>query len=230
MTTPGLITPTLGATLEAYARGATQNLHVALPGTVLEYDPATNTADIELQVSDSYEDDEGAIVKEEYPTLIAVPIVFPRSKKAFFAWEVERGDRVAVMFASQAIDQWLGSGVKSAPGDLRRHDLSHAFAVPGLYPMTEPVPAGDRQAGGAALGVPGGPQIRFTPTGIKLGSAAATKAVALAQPIQTAFAALWTALDQVPVTKPVAAALAALAPFTWATLTSAVASSKVASE
>jgi Phage protein Gp138 N-terminal domain len=227
--TPGLITPTLAEMLEEYARGATQNLHVALPGTVLEYDPATNTADIELQVSDSYEDDEGEIVAETYPPLIGVPVVFPRAKKAFFAWEVERGDRVAVMFASQAIDQWLGTGTQSAPGDLRRHDLSHAFAVPGLYPMTEPVPAGDRQAGGAALGVPGGPQIRFTPTGIKLGSAA-TKALALAEPIQTAFTALWAALDQVPVTKPVAVALAALAPFTWAALTSAVASSKVTSE
>lgn len=225
----GLITPTLGAILDEYAKAATQNLHVALPGTVLEYDPATNLADIELQVTDSYENDEGEIVREEYPTLIGVPIVFPRSKKAFFAWEVEKGDRVAVMFASQAIDQWLGTGSKSAPGDLRRHDLSHAFAVPGLYPMTEPVPPSDRQAGGAAIGVPGGPQIRFTSTGIKLGSAA-TKAVALAEPIQTAFAALWTALDQVAVTKPVAVALAALAPFTWAALTSAVASSKVTSE
>jgi hypothetical protein len=189
VTTPGLITPTLGEALSEYAASATRNLHVALPGTVLEYDPATNTADIELQVSDSYEDDDGAIVKEEYPTLIAVPIVFPRSRKAFFAWEVERGDRVAVMFASQAIDQWLGTGSKSAPGDLRRHDLSHAFAVPGLYPMTEPVPAGDRQAGGAALGVPGGPQIRFTPTGIKLG-ADAIDGIALGKKVDAEFTKL----------------------------------------
>lgn len=193
MTTPGLITPTLGAALAEYAASATRNLHVALPGTVLEYDATTNTADIELQVKDSYEDDEGDIIAEAYPTLIAVPIVFPRSRKAFFAWEVEKGDRVAVMFASQAIDQWLGSGVKSAPGDLRRHDLSHAFAVPGLYPMTEPVPVGDRQSGGAAIGMPGGPQIRFTPTGIKLG-ADAVDGIALASKVNAELAKLSTTL------------------------------------
>jgi hypothetical protein len=219
MTAPGLITPTLGETLEAYAKAATSNLHVALPGTVLEYDPATNTADIELQVKDSYEDDDEEIIAEEYPTLIAVPIVFPRSRKAFFAWEVEKGDRVAVMFASQAIDQWLGSGVKSAPGDLRRHDLSHAFAVPGLYPMTEPVPAGDRQAGGAAIGVPGGPQIRFTPTGIKLG-ANATDGVALASKVDAEFTKLSTTIKS----------LAGQAAFGTSYVPASVASQKVRSE
>lgn len=169
----GLITPTVAEALAEYAAASTSRLHVALPGAVIAYDAETNLADIELQVTDSYEDEAGATVREDYPTLIGVPIVFPRSKKAFFAWEVEKGDRVAVMFASQAIDQWLGTGVKSAPGDLRRHDLSHAFAVPGLYPMTEPVPSADRQAGGAAVGIPGGNQIRFTPTQILLGKDAA---------------------------------------------------------
>lgn len=228
MTAPGLITPTLAEALREYAAAQTARMHVALPGTVIAYDAGTGLADIELQVTDSFEDDDGDIVKEDYPTLIGVPVVFPRSKKAFFAWEVEPGDRVAVMFASQAIDPWIGTGTKSAPGDLRRHDLSHAFAVPGLYPMTEPVPAGDRQAGGAAIGIPGGNQIRFTPVGIQLGKNALQK-VALAPPIQAAFAALWTALDNLPATKPVAAALAAL-PITWALLTDAVASGKVSAE
>lgn len=193
MTAPGLITPTLGDALAEYAKAVRHGLHVALPGTVLEYDAATNTADIELQVTDSYEDDEDEIIAEAYPTLIGVPIVFPRSRKAFFAWEVEKGDRVAVMFASQAIDQWLGTGVQSAPGDLRRHDLSHAFAVPGLYPMTEPVPAGDRQAGGAAIGIPGGAQIRFTSSGIKLGTNA-TDSVALASKVMAVFNVISSAL------------------------------------
>lgn len=194
MTAPGLITPTLSEALAEYAAAARRGLHVALPGTVLSYDADTNLADIELQVTDSFEDDDGEIVREDYPTLIGVPIMFPRAKKAFFSWEVEKGDRVAVMFASQAIDQWLGTGVRSAPGDLRRHDLSHAFAVPGLYPMTEPVPAGDRQAGGAAIGIPGGNQIRFTPTEIRLGRNA-TDRVSLESKVDAEFRRVQTTLS-----------------------------------
>jgi len=170
MTAPGLITPTLAEVLEAYTRAATRAMHVSLPGKVLAYDAKVNLADVELQILSDREDDDEEIIVEEYPTLIGVPIVFPRAKNAFFAWEVEPGDRVLVIFCSQAIDQWLGSGQKCAAGDLRRHDLSHAVAIPGLCPMTEPVPAADRQAGGAAIGVPGGAQIRFTSSGIKLGT------------------------------------------------------------
>jgi hypothetical protein len=222
MTAPGLITPTLGEALREFGAAQTGRMHVALPGTVIAYDASTNLADIELQVTDSFEDDEGDVVREDYPTLIGVPVVFPRSKKAFFAWEVEKGDRVAVMFASQAIDQWLGTGTKSAPGDLRRHDLSHAFAVPGLYPMTEPVPANDRQAGGAAIGIPGGNQIRFTPTEIKLGRNA-TDAVALASKVMAVFNAIKGAATGDAIAAAVTTALTGLG-------TGGVGSTKVRSE
>jgi Phage protein Gp138 N-terminal domain len=183
--TAGIITPELGEVLQEAANARALRMHVALPGTVLTYDAAKNLADIELQVDDAYDDDEDVLLTEPYPTLIGVPVVFPRAKNAFFAWAVEPGDRVAVMFASQAIDQWLATGARSAPADLRRHDLSHAFAVPGLYPITEPVAPADREAGGAVLGVPGGPQLRFTPTQIKLGKNA-TDRVALASLVEQA--------------------------------------------
>lgn len=184
--TAGTITPELGEVLEYVASSRAARMHIALPGTVLAYDPDRNLVDVELEVRDAHENDEDELVVDDYPTLIGVPLVFPRAKNAFFAWAVEKGDRVAVMFASQAIDQWLGTGKKSAPGDLRRHDLAHAFAVPGLYPMIEPIAAGDRQAGGAAMGIPGGLQIRFTSTEIKLGKNA-TDPVALTSKVMSVF-------------------------------------------
>jgi hypothetical protein len=177
---------------------------VSLPGTVLDYDASDNTASIELQITDPVEDDDGNLTHESYPTLIGVPIVFPRAKNAFFPWEVEAGARVAVVFCSQAIDQWLTSGLKSNPGDLRTHSLSHAYALPGLYPMTEPVASGDRQTNGCAVGIPGGLQARFTSSEIKLGKNAthfvadAHKVDAELTDIATAIGTLATALSITP--------------------------------
>lgn len=124
-----------------------RSIHVAMPGRIQSYDPVHQVADIVLGVKDSYPDPEGdgEYIHENYPMLVAVPILFPRMGRWFMAMSVEPGDAVQVLFNSSAIGIWRRStrvdnieGLQRAlqgitlVGDVGRHDISHAVAVLGL--------------------------------------------------------------------------------------------------
>lgn len=194
-----MITPDLASLIGDAVETKLDQLHVALPGVVVDYDPTDGTATIELQVRDVVMDADGVESFEDHPKIPGVPVIFPRSSGAFITWVVQPGDRMLVVFCSQSIDQWLGTGIVSNTNDSRRHDISHAVAIPGLYPMISPLtPVTDAPTSGMALGVPGGKQIRIAST-VKLGGVAATQPIIKGTAFQSAFntwlAALQTLLS-----------------------------------
>lgn len=124
-----------------------RGIHVAMPGRIQEYDPVHQVADIVIGVRDSYPDPEGdgEYIHCDYPVLPAVPILFPRMGRWFWAASVEPGDAVQVVFNSSAIGIWRRStvvdnveGLQRAlrgvhlVGDVARHNLTHAVALLGL--------------------------------------------------------------------------------------------------
>ena len=107
--------------------------HVAIPGRIQSYDPATQTADVLPMVRQPVPQPDGTYLHEDLPVLPSVPVIFPRVGRWFVAMGVAPGDAVQLLVNSAAIGAWrTGDGRAADPGDLRRSHLAHAVAIVGL--------------------------------------------------------------------------------------------------
>lgn len=116
------------------------DLHVAMPARVESYDAATQTIEARPMVRRAIEDTEGEIRHEELPLIPNVLVAFPRAGAFSQSWPLSKGDHVLLVFCSSAIGAWRQSGDIADPVDLRRHDLSHAIAIPGIGPSGDTIP------------------------------------------------------------------------------------------
>ncbi len=108
---------------EALKQELFSSLHCALPGTVVSFDPATQTAEIRPAVK---------LGSLPFPVLPDVPVFFPGSRNSAITWPVSAGDECLVILADVDIDAWFESGEPSAPLSARKHSLSDAFAFVGF--------------------------------------------------------------------------------------------------
>ena len=121
----------LRAQLEAHAL----EQHVALPGRVQSYDAATQTADVVPLLRHPVPQPDGSYALEDLPVVPSVPVLWPRTGRWSLTLPMGPGDFVQLLVNSSDIGRWrAGDGSVVDPGDLRRQHLSHAVAIPGLYP------------------------------------------------------------------------------------------------
>jgi hypothetical protein len=164
------------------------DVHTALPGKIVTYDPVTLTATVQLVITRMVKTQDDPLQLQQYerevlPPLQGVPIVFPRSSNASITWPLAPGDSVLVVFCEADISRWLMTGSITDPDMLKRHSLSSGFAIPGIAPITSPLPS-------AAV-----PAMVLTANTVKLGSMAATSFVALATLVAAELSSIATALS-----------------------------------
>lgn len=153
-------------------RSQVARVHTALPGVVVSYDEATQTASVRPAFKFAYRDaTDGTVKRYTPPAIPKVPVAFPGGGDFSITWPLAAGDSVLLVFSERSLDEWrqvAGSGHE--PGDLRRFDLSDAIAYPGLRSPADPIPAA-----GYAAGV-----MVHRADELRLGSSLATSFVALA--------------------------------------------------
>lgn len=132
-----MTTPTLSDVIETAIRNALLNLNTAMPAEVVKYDSKKNTVDVQPSIKRKYADGTTA----SQPRIFTVPVCFPRSGKAAVTFPIKKGDSVLLVFSQRSLDAWKGSGGEVEAGDPRTHALSDAVAIPGVYPVGNPVPA-----------------------------------------------------------------------------------------
>lgn len=108
---------------EALKQEIFSSLHCALPGTVISFDPAAQTAEIQPEVR------VGSLL---FPALSDVPVFFPGTREEAITWPVSAGDECLLILADVDIDAWFESGEASVPRSARKHSLSDAFAFVGF--------------------------------------------------------------------------------------------------
>ena len=108
--------------LDALKQELLSFLHCALPGTVVSFDPETQTAEIQPAVK------VGSLL---FPVLPDVPVFFPGSRECAITWPVSPGDECLVVLADADIDAWFETGEASVPRSARKHSLSDGFAFVG---------------------------------------------------------------------------------------------------
>ena len=112
-------------------------LHTAIPCIVKRYDPATRSGDILPAVKTLLRD--GRVLSK--PLIQSVPFVMPGGGGAFISLPVQVGDTVLALFSERSIDQWVhGDGSEADPEDYRKHNISDAIAIVGLYPYSKSLP------------------------------------------------------------------------------------------
>lgn len=116
------------------ARQAT--IWTSLPGIIESFDPATQTASIQLALNLLVRSGDGSS-KWTAPTLLVdCPVEFPSGGGCTLTFPVTAGDECEVRFAARCIDAWWQSGGVQNQAELRMHDLSDAFVVVG--PRSKP--------------------------------------------------------------------------------------------
>ena len=158
--------PTSSEVLRLAINSILSETHTMLPGRVDEYDPALQSVTVTPVIQRLTLLQDGGDLAEDLPPIPNVPVVFPRTQKAFLTLPIAKGDLVMLLFAERSLDNWLASakGEVTNPDEFRQHDLTDAVAYPGLYPYK--LALKDISAQNLVIGFDeGGMQIHITPDG-----------------------------------------------------------------
>lgn len=125
------------AALKTALSGWQRGIWTALPGIIIDFNPADCTATVQPAIN-------AVILKQDpktgaqtqanttLPVLPKVPVVFPGGGGFGLTFPIAKGDEVLVVFASRCIDAWWQSGGTQGQIEQRAHDLSDGIAIAGL--------------------------------------------------------------------------------------------------
>lgn len=113
--------------IEDTVREATYDMHTALPGTITRYDAASGMAEVKP---------EGTVRMKNgkelpYPSIVKVPVIFPRGQDMVVAWPVKPGDGCLVIVCENDLKPWASHGAETDSN--MKFDLTNAVCIPGLY-------------------------------------------------------------------------------------------------
>lgn len=115
--------------IEDVVREATYDIHTALPGTILEYDPATGMACVQPSGTTAMKNGD----RLNYPELSSVPVVFPQcnAQNTMIAFPVNPGDGCLIIICENDLKPWTSHG-KETDSNMK-FDLTNAVCIPGLF-------------------------------------------------------------------------------------------------
>jgi hypothetical protein len=109
------------------------DIRVACPGIVQSFDPIEQTVTVQPAIRERIKDQYGNFSYVNLPLIVDVPILFPRAGNFILTMPPQQGDEVLVIFGDMCEDAWWSNGGVQNPIEQRRHDLSDAFALFGVW-------------------------------------------------------------------------------------------------
>ena len=186
--------------------GRLDAVNTAIPARVVRYNESEQTVDVEIPFKDVQDiDGKDDLQESGYPELPDVPIVFQRAGNWSITFPLNPGDNVLLIFAQRSIDDWYNTdgSVTVEPQDIRAHDISDAFAIPG--PPTNKTQLDGaatsgtnlilRHTDGTKLELTTDNKINMTIDRLNIGSDTASTALAKGQVTTDQIAALKTRVD-----------------------------------
>lgn len=134
-------TPTLTEVIMSGIDKILANVHTAMPGRIESYDAGTQLAKVKPLLNRKYTTENQA---KELPIISNVPVICPRTARAFIRLPIAAGDTVLLIFCERSIDRWLERGGTVDPLDPEKFGLNGAVALAGLIPKAGAItPNGD---------------------------------------------------------------------------------------
>lgn len=158
-----------------YLDGYDFNLRCAAPGYIVTFDSVNQTAEVQIAITERIRCDHPDFIKkhgcnigpEIIPTLLDVPVCFPRAGGYVMTFPVNPGDECLIVFADTCIDAWYEYGGIQNQMDMRRHDLSDAIAVMGIWSQPKKIASWSTSAV-QLRNETGNHYVEITPTGLNL--------------------------------------------------------------
>jgi hypothetical protein len=134
----------------AIQEGFQAALWTALPGIIVSFNPAEQTAVIQPAIKGQRTNPDGTKEWVTIPLLLDCPVYFPGGGGYHLTFPVTVGDECLVIFASRCIDYWWQNGCPADAGglpiaqeqaELRMHDLSDGFAFVGVSSKPKVIPS-----------------------------------------------------------------------------------------
>lgn len=104
----------------------------AMPGLIQSFNAEALTCVVQPAIQGVVNDRDGNRSPTDLPLLLDCPVVFPGGGGMALSFPLKPGDECLVVFASRCIDSWWQSGGVQAQAELRMHDLSDGFVLPGV--------------------------------------------------------------------------------------------------
>lgn len=165
--------PSLSEIVERALASHANDVHVSMPGIVVSYDAATQTATVQPALRRVLQTEDGDQVAEEIPPIPNVPVSWPGGSGLTMHGTLEEGDTGDLLFSTWSHNEWQATGRVSTPGDLKPHNLGSAKFYPGLRSRKNAAPDTDN-----SFGIPGGLRVHFEETAVKVGTGAEFVALA----------------------------------------------------
>lgn len=119
---------TLEKVIQTAIDSSLKEVHTSMPGVVQSFDPVEQLADIQPTIQRKQS---GELVN--LPLLVDVPVRFPKVSDFCITLPLKEDDEVLIIISERSIDNWLLNGGIQPAGDIRKHSLSDAYAIPMLY-------------------------------------------------------------------------------------------------
>lgn len=110
-------------------------------GILQSYDPATNTAEVQVAISSILTNPDGTTTNISGPFLVDAPVHWPGGGAFLLTFPLTAGDEVQVNFGSRGIDYWFQNGGQQPPTEARMHNFSDGFISPKLYSLPKVPPS-----------------------------------------------------------------------------------------
>lgn len=119
---------------KSIADGHQATMWTALPCIISSFNETAITVECVPSIQGTFVQPEDGTQKfVTMPTLVDVPVVYPRGGGYTMTFPIKKGDECLVVFSSRCIDGWWSSGDTSPPTERRMHDLSDGFAIVGPF-------------------------------------------------------------------------------------------------
>jgi hypothetical protein len=130
----------MSAALLAFGEGLQSTIWTALPGIVQSFDATKRTCVIQPALQAQVMLPDGSTEWVTLPLLVDCPVQFPGGGGMLLTFPLREGDECLVIFASRCIDSWWQSGGIQVQAELRMHDLSDGFCIPGVSSVPNVAP------------------------------------------------------------------------------------------
>ena len=174
-------TPTLAKLLNCAIDNRLAGIHTALIAKVESYNAEKQLVDVSPALTQPVRAPNNGWHSETLPILCDVPVLFPRAGGFFISFPIKPGDFVQLIFNEVDIEAWLENSSPNIAGN-QRFSLKGAVALPGMYPQAQALI--DAHRNNLVLGRDQGLQIHIDGQKIRLGSADASEALALASKVK----------------------------------------------
>jgi len=108
------------------------DMRVASPGIIQSFDSVKQTATVRIAIKEQLIID-GEIQEAQIADLVDVPVMMLRAGGYVVTFPISVGDECLLIFSDTCIDSWFVAGGVQPQMSVRRHDLSDAFAIVGIW-------------------------------------------------------------------------------------------------